>query len=351
MRTTARATAVEIAAVLLTALAIPASIIPLMWAIRTPWAGAPLATWFGMGGLTTFFFAGLLIVFARGGGYITRALSHPLPLALGGLSYALYLVHPPVLIFYKFRQLAFPPLPTWIMASLLAVLLLIMAHTLHVVVEMPCWRGIVAAGRKLGAWFERTGQLRPAAITYVTCAHAPVVPMSMSRRLVLRGGSVVLCTGMIGLWLWMGTYRLNVPVLKGGELQTFLSRARFETLDVRFGDEFTLLGVVVEETKVGGVELRLAWRAERDTKLRYNTLVHTIASPEDNPIVSADKRQDATESTVTKGTIWRDRIVLGPKQVEGAKFVAIGLYRGMDRLEADRGPRDWDNCRLLLTIK
>ena len=69
------------------------------------------------------------------------------------------------------------------------------------------------------------------------------------------------------------------------------------------------------------------------------------------PLVSADKRQDATESTVTKGTIWRDRIVLGPKQVAGAKFIAIGLYRGQDRLEADSGPRDWDNCRLLISIK
>ena len=68
----------------------------------------------------------------------------------------------------------------------------------------------------------------------------------------------------------MGTYRLNVPVLKDSELTSFASRARFETRDVKFGDEFTLIGAVLEETKSGGIDLRLAWRAEAATR-RFGT--------------------------------------------------------------------------------
>ena len=122
-----------------------------------------------MGGLTTFFFATLILVFARGGGYITKALSHPFPVALGGLAYALYLVHPPVLVFYKFRQLAFPPLPTWVMAILLAALLLTMAQALHVLVEIPCWRGITGLAGKARSILRAH---RPAPATANSLHHA-----------------------------------------------------------------------------------------------------------------------------------------------------------------------------------
>ena len=53
----------------------------------------------------------LLIGLALGGGWLARALSTPLAVYLGKSSYAMYILHVPILWWCLRRSLEFPPLP------------------------------------------------------------------------------------------------------------------------------------------------------------------------------------------------------------------------------------------------
>lgn len=119
--------------------------------------------------------------------------------------------------------------------------------------------------------------------------------------------------------------------------------------NVEFDDNFVLIGV--SGTKgPGGFELQLAWRSAKEQKLEYLVAVHVL--DEAGKIVGqADYKQSKAADKVAKNALWRDTVVIPYEKLTGAVNIGIGLMgEGQEWLLADRGPRDWDERRLLFPL-
>jgi len=116
-----------------------------------------------------------------------------------------------------------------------------------------------------------------------------------------------------------------------------------------FGENFELLGALLTPN-AEGMELKLAWRSAREARLEYMVAVHFLDEA-GNILAQSDFAQDARQALVTSGAVWVDRVSIPAEKLKGARQVGIALYiagRGVESV--DRGPRDWDGHRLLLTL-
>ncbi len=120
---------------------------------------------------------------------------------------------------------------------------------------------------------------------------------------------------------------------------------------VRFGDRFELSGAVLTPNAEGLV-LKLAWRCLRATVLDYFVAVHLV-DQNGTILAQSDLAQDPFAGFVMPGDEWVDRVFLSRRKLAGASHVAIALYKPAARVELeliDRGPRDWNGHRLLLSL-
>ena len=119
--------------------------------------------------------------------------------------------------------------------------------------------------------------------------------------------------------------------------------------DVEFDDNYVLLGVSGSKG-AGGFELQLAWKSMKKQKFEHLVAVHAV-SAEGKIVGQSDYKQNAAVAEVEANTIWRDSVVIPYEKLAGAVNVGIGLMAdGQQWLLADRGPRDWDDRRLLFPL-
>ena len=117
---------------------------------------------------------------------------------------------------------------------------------------------------------------------------------------------------------------------------------------VRFG-HFELLGAVMTPAREG-IELKLAWRCVSAAVLDRLVAVHFV-DDSGKILAQADFPQDVGRASVMAGAEWVDRVFAPQEKLAGAVKVAIALYTpGQDLVIIDRGPRDWDQHRLLLPL-
>jgi hypothetical protein len=116
-----------------------------------------------------------------------------------------------------------------------------------------------------------------------------------------------------------------------------------------FGRHFELLGALMTSA-TEGMELKLAWRCVSAAVLDRNVAVHFV-DDSGKILAQADFPQDVGRAPVMAGAEWVDHVFVRPEKLVGAVKVAIALYApGRDMLTIDRGPRDWDQHRLLLLL-
>jgi hypothetical protein len=98
------------------------------------------------------------------------------------------------------------------------------------------------------------------------------------------------------------------------------------------------------------MELKLAWRCVRAAVLDRNVAVHFV-DDSGKILAQSDFPQDVGRASVMPGDEWVDHVFVPAEKLAGALKVAIALYApGRDMLIIDRGPRDWDQHRLLLPL-
>jgi len=131
-------TACELAAV--------AFVVFIMW-LAPVWADRVTRLWFFGSELVGFWmlsgpssigYAALIFVLAQEQGLLARLLSHPVLVLLGRLSYSIYLVHWPVLVFFSAHRKSFAGTPDWVMFSIIGVLILAFAYLIWATIEKPC---------------------------------------------------------------------------------------------------------------------------------------------------------------------------------------------------------------------
>jgi hypothetical protein len=121
--------------------------------------------------------------------------------------------------------------------------------------------------------------------------------------------------------------------------------------DIAFGDKFILLGANMVKT-ADGLKIRLVWRSITEERLSYAIAIHLVDS-RGNILYQADYAQDKEMSIVKPGTLWLDKIDIPHSKLENVASVGIGIYTlnpDVQLLSVDKGPRDWDGKRLLITL-
>ena len=91
-----------------------------------------------MAGSSCFGSAALIFVLALEQGLIARLLSYSFAVLLGELSYAIYLIHQPVLLFYGTHREDFATIPIWATCAIISLIILALAYLIWAVIERPC---------------------------------------------------------------------------------------------------------------------------------------------------------------------------------------------------------------------
>jgi peptidoglycan/LPS O-acetylase OafA/YrhL len=105
---------------------------------RSRFFGSDLAGLWLMSSSSCFGNAALIFVLAQEQGLMARLLSCSLAVLLGYLSYAIYLVHWPILFFFSTHRKVFAGMPDWVMFSIIGALILAIAYLIWATIERPC---------------------------------------------------------------------------------------------------------------------------------------------------------------------------------------------------------------------
>ena len=97
-----------------------------------------LISYWLVGGSACFGSAILIFFLALEQGVVARLFSYSFAVLLGELSYAIYLVHYPVLIYCSGRRNQFAAIPDWVIFCLIGILTLAIAYLVWALVERPC---------------------------------------------------------------------------------------------------------------------------------------------------------------------------------------------------------------------
>lgn len=84
--------------------------------------------------------AAFIFVLALERGLIARLLSNPFAVLLGELSYAVYLVHQAVLVFFWMHRKDFAGIPRWATFPIISLTILAIAYLVWAIIERPCRR-------------------------------------------------------------------------------------------------------------------------------------------------------------------------------------------------------------------
>jgi peptidoglycan/LPS O-acetylase OafA/YrhL len=317
------------------------------WAAAAPIVGEAGKQWLQQAGTVCLSFALLVYVMAREEGWISRALSAPLGVLLGEISFSVYLMHQILLDWYAAHVRQFAAVPTWLAYSFYWALMLLASYLIWAAIERPFRKAIV---QHWPPWRRRPGA-GPA-----EARHALEVPGGRARSrfaVLLDPGPRVIATTALLVAGLAAVALYHDHVVRGAQrraaaaLEASLVQALPQSRNVKFGNEFLLAGAVFSRRSDGGLDMMLTWQALKATTLRYQVAVHLLAG--DRIVNQADHPQDVQQRRVTTDETWTDLVHLPP--LGDAAEVGIALHTGDGHaLLPDHGVRDWGGNRLRLPL-
>lgn len=309
-------------------------------AAQQTWVGDAGWTWLRAGGIPALGFAFLITVLALQQGLISRALSFPLFILLGEISYSVYLIHQILVRYYLGHERSFAVIPPIVALFLFIAIVLLMSYAMWSLVEKPfralitgLWPAVSASsdGRRgsLRNWRDRVRM-------------GPV----MSRPLA---AALIALLALIVPVAYLTTFRASIDQVTPAYAEELALDVPKKFRDIDFGSAFVLVGAELRPTTTGA-ELELVWKSVKSQRLDYSVAVHVVS--EDGAILSGlDYPQDPATPWIAEGALWRDIVELPADNLAGGSAVAIGLYRLPEGLlRVARGPRDWDDHRLLIPL-
>ncbi|MGB7624919.1 MAG: hypothetical protein WBN92_21435 [Terriglobia bacterium] len=141
----------------------------------------------------------------------------------------------------------------------------------------------------------------------------------------------------------------SVDIIDRATAETFIRSSDATLRNIRFGDQFLLLGVVLKRDE-DGLTIKLVWEALQDENLDYVNFVHLLSSA-GRIVGQADYPQDFLQGEIKKGALWRDAIHLSIEQLAGAHRIGLGIYHPSNPpLAIDHGVTDMAGHRLIIPI-
>lgn len=304
------------------------------------WIGDAGWTWLRGGGIPALGFALLIVVLALQQGVVSRALSIPLFVLLGEISYAVYLVHQILVRHYLNHAQSFTVLPPWLLLCLFIALTLLVSYLLWSLVEKP-FRALI-----VGWWSLRIGHDPERAAGNAARSSAAHSVSSISPSVI---AALVALLALVAPVVYLTMFRASIAQVTPAYAQDIALGVPKRLRNIDFGDAFVLVGSELQ-TNSESVELELVWQSTQRQRLDYWVAVHVVDA--DGKILSNfDRPQDPAAPWIEAGTLWRDIIPLSRDRLEGGSAVAIGLYRQPEGLlPVGRGPRDLKKDRLLIAL-
>ncbi len=232
----------------------------------------------------------LVFVMAHEWGYLSRLLACGPSVFLGEISYGVYILHWPVLMYLVRHEAGLAAVPGWAVGAGFLALLVGLSHLMYVWLETPARRyltGLWPAGASGRVALGTALRSRPA---------------RRAAEAALLAAAAALAT----------TYapEASFRYVRPDEVPRLVKFAPPSTRNVEFGGCYRLLGATLHQAE-GGIQLRMVWESLKPQPPRFHVWVkfHDWARPQ--PIVAAlDDVPDTGRDIVPAGRMWEQRVLL-----------------------------------------
>lgn len=264
-------------------------------------AQAPLFTWLYHAGTVAPAFALTIVVFALNRGWLSRALSLPLLVYLGEISFSVYLVHR-LLLYYYYNH--FATYEGWLPITLYAAAVLAASHLLYVFVECPCRQSIVSYWKTKKpvwqiprlAWFNR-------------CFLALDCLFIAALLLFIHFGQSAVA---------------KVSAEQNNAASRFASSLVSTVGPARFGEEVELVASRLERRPEGAI-CYLTWRTLKDQRLEGFVSLQ-LRTAKDEYYKRRDYKRAWREDLLPAGTLYQDKILLSSRELENTASLKVGIW-------------------------
>lgn len=326
---TARATVLEVIALVACAASIHGTVwIAHMGALAH--LGRPVSLWLIHSG-SVIAFGFLIYILAHGRGWVAKALSAPVLVLLGEISFSLYLLHQMLLIEYGRHSLDIAWVSEPVQFGLFLLVLVVLSYFMWRLVEVPGRRLLLGQG--IGGGAER---------------HAAQAFWRTPGRRGVVAGTLALLLGLAVLQVYTmpTTHAVETPITS--DLTTSSAEPY---LGAEFGGMYRLrgLGMVCEGTQLA---VTIAWEKTGESRGRMTNAVH-IVDTEGGILSQADYVQSRDVMSMSVGSVWLDRLAIpAGKLGDPSAKLALGIYDRKGRLLTISHERtDWNGQRLLVALK
>jgi peptidoglycan/LPS O-acetylase OafA/YrhL len=319
--------------------------------LSAPPTAAPKTNAFGFGVsflmarlVPSFVFFSLLYTTSNSSGILSRILSWKPLVSLGALSCSLYLIHFPIIVYYRNVVGSFHTCTSPILYVTLWALILAAAAVLFLAVEEPARKWI---NWKLDAFFDQRfpGQTTPRWRS--ESKYGAQIKFFSGARLTQLSCCFVL-TVVLATFLDQSILTAkNPPGLSSDQLATAKSRALEFPRDVDFQECLLLNSIKLETLDDNqGIILQTIWQTTNKSD-RCGIAIHILDSAKnvikqyDHPLLYCRPAEQI---------VWRDTVKIEKSVLASAKFLGVALVVDGKTLRANKGNTDWGSHRLLIEL-
>jgi peptidoglycan/LPS O-acetylase OafA/YrhL len=292
-------------------------------AAAVPWLGPPASYFvYQCGGLTVVPFALLIVTFANRWGLASWPFATAPAVFLGEISFGVYILHFPLMIYFTSHILEYRGLPRWALFAGYWAILLGASAWLYATVERPARRWIV------GRW-PAGGFAGP---------RAAAAALARSPAAWWTGGTLALL-GLV-LAFALRAHEATFRFLNRDRVAREIKFAPPATRDVRFGDDFLLRGATLHRVP-GGIELRAVWESLRLQPPGFKVWVQGLESAyaSGEGIWTIYCWPPMLAGPVQAGWVWEHRVFIPQDKLDAApQVVMVVLNKGETGLLPVYGP-------------
>lgn len=281
---------------------------PALRVATAPWLGEAGAYWLQNSGIAIPGIALLFLILASEKGWLSKALSAPLLVTLGEISFGMYMLH---VVLLAHRDINFPYANSFTDCALFLITLMLSAHLMWTVFESPLRKAIMKAGNKLLTRFypDKEGDKRP--------ARAESKPTWSRKRVAIVACEALVLAGLV--------YYTMPGVQPISAAQAELLAAPSSVRDVAFPPHLTLKGATASAGKEE-VSVKLVWQSQKSGLVDFFITLDLLDAAGD-VIGHMTYSQDLRRTNVDAGTTWCDSVKVPVRDAAPPASVSVKVLK------------------------
>lgn len=313
-----------------------------------PFVGNAGAFWLKNSVVPLVAFNFLVLVIAFGKGVISKFLSIPLMVLLGDISYAVYLVHYPLLMY---RRCFLPQENSLFSLAAFLSVLLIISHLLFVIVERPI-RHLITTVVLDDSLSITTGGARAVVAGALIKAREVLVGLKAQALAFFRtpGKSGLFVAELSFLTLMIFALHPFIDRATSTEVRKLLSLDKYLAEEVSVGDDLIISRVVTHRSEKSA-EVELLFRAKKKQYLDYFLYVQLL-DRKGQRLFEQSVNFSPLPTKVRAGDYWLQVINIPLKELPDAETIAVQVIKEkVGLMPITGGNTDMDTHRLLMSAR